>query len=1349
MGALSDLIVRIGANIDEFEGAMAQVSTTVGAVAAEVETKFAGFDKIGTQLSGLGTSLIAAFAAPAAALGLSVKAFADFDEAMTKSVAIQENVSAEMKQRLSDAAVALSTTLSVSAKDAAASYYFLASAGLSVNDQIGALPIVANFAKAGLVSMNDSAAILTRTQFALGMQSKDTAENLKNMAMISDVLVKADTLALGKTQEFADALTNKGATAMKTYNISLLDGISILAAYSQAGIRGEQAGTYFEMMTRQFTQSVVKHGQAWTDLGVAVYDTQGKLRSPIAILSDLQTAMQGMTDKQRAAELGMLGIQARAQFAILPLLGLKDTVLDLRNKFEDFGGTSERVSKGQMKTFNEQCDLLWNRVTALGITIGQALVPAMESLGQVLNPAFKYVESLVESFKKLSPSMQTTIVGSAALVTSLGLLSGAFLLVGGMALSGFGQAMKGLALLQGAFAAMAPEVIAFATETMAAAVAAVVEFALVTLPAAILAAGSFATALLVDAGAALVAFAASVTTNAGAALATFAVSTLPAATAAVIAFATTSIPAAIAAVTTFATTAIPAAIAGLETLYITTIPNLVTAIGALVAGSLPALIGLLSALGVAALAAGAAFIGWNIGQWALANIPALQKLNDSIGDLLVKVPLLGTAMLKWAGITAITDKATTDFAASTEKLRKYLAAHGVTIDQGTLSLDAYNKKLIQAAQSLNAATDSTSKLHPEVTKANTAVTALGQSTDTYTTKLFKWNDLELKHIITVGKLNDAIEAAKGDLDEFNDKVTLGLDPIEKLDREMGSSIFTMTGMAGGMAALTATLKDMNREGSAAADSLSKAFSTLKVTSSSDLGATAAAAKAAYQTIVSSGVATRGEVEQAWAAMTKAEIAYRTGLGEDVSALQIQLKQYTDAHANASKEISKQWGNLAGDIERDFGSTIRSVFEGDFGLNKLEDLVTKIGADIVSVMFEPAEKAAARFIVNGLKPIFESMGDILTRIPLIGDALGTVFGGGGGVLGTSVGAAGGAAASGAGSAAGSAAGGAAGQAAGGAVGTATSTAGTVAGQAAGMAVSAVVGMVTGVISAVTGVIGVFQSMHQETSLNAIEHNTRYTMMYVGDQGDGGIYAATRGTWMALTDWYAYLGGWYHDAWVELLDGMGEIRTYFANMNEVSAAAATSANDDLLGPLNAIRDLLATVLRDSLNSIDTYAQGIFGIIRDEVSPPLRAIVDALSGGASITVANSAASEAPVATAPLLTQDAAAQLSTANNTLSGISMLLARSLGTVSAQALAPTEVVSPTILSALKDSAQSFVAAMDRAAATVVNGFQSAMANPALAGGPTVNVDLRGSTISNDQAADDLARKITDRLRSIIR
>src|SRR4029077_20791848 len=45
--------------------------------------------------------------------------------------------------------------------------------------------------------------------------------------------------------------------------------------------------------------------------------------------------------------------------------------------------------------------------------------------------------------------------------------------------------------------------------------------------------------------------------------------------------------------------------------------------------------------------------------------------------------------------------------------------------------------------------------------------------------------------------------------------------------------------------------------------------------------------------------------------------------------------------------------------------------------------------------------------------------------------------------------------------------------------------------------------SGAVTAISSVISNFQLAKQETTLNAIEHNTRYSMMYVGERADGGI------------------------------------------------------------------------------------------------------------------------------------------------------------------------------------------------------------------------------------------------------
>lgn len=49
----------------------------------------------------------------------------------------------------------------------------------------------------------------------------------------------------------------------------------------------------------------------------------------------------------------------------------------------------------------------------------------------------------------------------------------------------------------------------------------------------------------------------------------------------------------------------------------------------------------------------------------------------------------------------------------------------------------------------------------------------------------------------------------------------------------------------------------------------------------------------------------------------------------------------------------------------------------------------------------------------------------------------------------------------------------------------------------------INMISGVVTAAAAVVNVIQNMHMETSLNAIELNTRRGTLFLGDRGDGGI------------------------------------------------------------------------------------------------------------------------------------------------------------------------------------------------------------------------------------------------------
>ena len=122
--------------------------------------------------------LLAMTGAAVALGGGAVKAFGDFDQAMTQSLAIMGDVSKTMRVDMVNAANEVGRTTTFSARDAAESFFFLASAGLSAEASIATLPIVAQFAQAGMFDMARATDLVTDAQSALGLTIRnDTVKN--------------------------------------------------------------------------------------------------------------------------------------------------------------------------------------------------------------------------------------------------------------------------------------------------------------------------------------------------------------------------------------------------------------------------------------------------------------------------------------------------------------------------------------------------------------------------------------------------------------------------------------------------------------------------------------------------------------------------------------------------------------------------------------------------------------------------------------------------------------------------------------------------------------------------------------------------------------------------------------------------------------------------------------------------------------------------------------------------------------------------------------------------------------------------------------------------------------------
>jgi TP901 family phage tail tape measure protein len=365
--------------------------------------KLTGVTKGLDQLGKAATMALAAVAAAGAAIAvLSVREFAKFDGALQKSVSIMGDLSSAMRDDMASAAREVAKTTTFSAEQAAESFFFLASAGLDAEQSISALPQVAAFAQAGMFDMALATDLLTDAQSALGLSSDDTAENLANMARVSDVLVKANTLANASVEQFSTSLTTKAGTSLKALGKDVEEGVAVLAVFADQGIKAELAGNQLAIVLRDLTTKAINNKDAFAEMGVSVFDSEGEMRNIADVIADLEVAMDGMSDETAKATLLQLGFTDKSVSAIQALLGQSDAIkayeIDLRNA----GGTTKEVADKQLKTLNAQLALLQSAFLDVAISIGEQIAPAFEGLVTKLRVVLPIIgEKLVAAIEKV------------------------------------------------------------------------------------------------------------------------------------------------------------------------------------------------------------------------------------------------------------------------------------------------------------------------------------------------------------------------------------------------------------------------------------------------------------------------------------------------------------------------------------------------------------------------------------------------------------------------------------------------------------------------------------------------------------------------------------------------------------------------------------------------------------------------------------------------------------------------------------------------------------------------------------------------------------------------------------
>lgn len=253
--------------------------------------------------------------APAIGFGAAIKSAGDFEEAMLR-VKAASGASGEEIAQLEAEANRLSglSTLSYSADQAASGFEVLARAGQSVEEQLGTLGGVMNFAQGQSIELATASGIVTGRLDQFGLKATTAAEATENAARVTDVLAKAATLANTDVLQLGSAMDNINVQA-KLNETGLEETAAALDVLAKNGVRGSEAGTYLSGVFEELNNPTSQLSRNLDALGISARDFPTVIQKLAAAGGDAQAVFTGLDDVTRSSLQIFLSGEAPAALA--------------------------------------------------------------------------------------------------------------------------------------------------------------------------------------------------------------------------------------------------------------------------------------------------------------------------------------------------------------------------------------------------------------------------------------------------------------------------------------------------------------------------------------------------------------------------------------------------------------------------------------------------------------------------------------------------------------------------------------------------------------------------------------------------------------------------------------------------------------------------------------------------------------------------------------------------------------------------------------------------------------------------------------------------------------------------
>lgn len=419
MSRVIDAVLRLR---DEFTKPMQKSIDLMTSASKAGEKTRKSIEKFGKGIADVGAGMTAAITVPVVAAGAAcVKTASGFESSMSQiqaTMGITKDATAELNGQvvntmdsLSDLAKDMGKSTKFSASEAADAINNMAMAGYDVQTIYDRLPTVLSLASAGNLDLDYATQLVANGMAVMG----DKCESAQQMA---DMMAVTASSAYGSVADFGEGLLVAGGQA-SVCGQSLEDTYTALGILGNAGMQGSEGGTALRNTLKNLYQPTDTAAKALDALGVSASNSDGSLKGAQQILQELNEAMSGMSDADKATTMAEIFDTRTIAAADALLKNSGDEWDQLREKISgasdmyDGQGAAAGMAATQLDNLDGQITILKSSVEGLAISFGEILLPYVKK-------GVDWIQGLTDKFNSLDDGQKENIVKFAAMAAAAG-----------------------------------------------------------------------------------------------------------------------------------------------------------------------------------------------------------------------------------------------------------------------------------------------------------------------------------------------------------------------------------------------------------------------------------------------------------------------------------------------------------------------------------------------------------------------------------------------------------------------------------------------------------------------------------------------------------------------------------------------------------------------------------------------------------------------------------------------------------------------------------------------------------------------------------------------------------------